>query len=385
MARRRSLTTRGVLALALAPCSALAGVLLGAEELVLLAIALGTLLVCGLVQCASRAGRATGRWRVAVDLAASEAEVGEALALRVTVAATGTGAAVPVWLEQPQHCWARVPRHPTRPAPLRRPNPSLVVRVPRPVAETPVVLSFTAPTSVRGVFALRGLRLWCFDSFGLLAQQVAAGPRATITVHPAPVAVTLDDELLRGVQADEAQPLMVSPYPRRDSFGDFSGIRSYIPGDRLRLLYWPALARSGELMVRDFEDAGSHRVHVLADVRPALGEPGCERVLAAVAGIGLQILARGSVVELSTTAGEWIAIGPGPHGAPALLRAIAAIEAGPFPPPPGWRTRHRRLASTVVHNRELHPVAGTPLVVTTDGGAPSLPASFVGRHLVVVS
>ena len=79
MARRRSLTTRGVLALALAPCSALAGVLLGAEELVLLAIALGTLLVCGLVQCASRAGRATGRWRVAVDLAASEAEVSTAL------------------------------------------------------------------------------------------------------------------------------------------------------------------------------------------------------------------------------------------------------------------------------------------------------------------
>ena len=89
-----------------------------------------------------------------------------------------------------------------------------------------------------------------------------------------------------------------------DSLGDFSGIRPYIPGDRLRLLYWPALARRGELMVRDFEDSGSHRVQVVADVRPLLGASGCESVLATAAGVGLQALARGSVVELSTTAGR---------------------------------------------------------------------------------
>jgi uncharacterized protein (DUF58 family) len=50
------------------------------------------------------------------------------------------------------------------------------------------------------------------------------------------------------------------------------------------------------LMVREFEDSGSHRVQVVADIRPLIGAAGCESVLATVAGVGLAALARGSVV-----------------------------------------------------------------------------------------
>jgi uncharacterized protein (DUF58 family) len=401
-----TLTTRGVIALCIAPISAVAGVLVGAEEFVLVAIALATLVVCGVVQCSYRARRVRGRWRVSVELAALDAEVDSRVGMTVTLDGSGSGsgpdsgsgsgrsADIPLWLEDPQQCWAqgRVGPRAGRDRP-RMPNPSLVLPVSLPEDDDRVQLRFFAPTERRGVFNLRGLRVWCFDSFDLVAQLVGVGPSATITVYPVPLVVELGEDVLRGDRgADDLQPIARLSHPRRDSFGDFAGLRAYVPGDRLRLLYWPALARSGELMVRDFEDDGPRRVHVVADVRPLIGESGHESVLATVAGVGLLVLGQGSIVDLSTTSGERVAIGPGPVGDMALLRAIANIETVASTPVPAsasaggsarWWARRRRAARPGHDERELRPTAGSPIVVTTEIGVRALPASFGFAHVVV--
>jgi uncharacterized protein (DUF58 family) len=390
MARRRlTLTTRGVAALGLIPVSALAGALLGAEELVLLAFALSTLLLSGLVQSAYRAGVARTNWRVGIELPTTEAAVGGHLEMSVTLAAAGRGGVTPVRLEDPDDCWERVSRaSPAKRARPRRPSPSHVVRVPQVQSGATVQFHISVPTERRGVFALAGLRLWCFDCFGLIAQRVAVGPSATVVVHPVPAPVELRDEVLRGDGGTEDNPLPVSTFPKRDSFGDFSGIRDYVPGDRLRLLWWPALARNGDLMVRDFEDSGPHRVHLVADVRALLGESGCESVLATAAGVGLEVLAQGSAVELSTTTGERIAIGPGPFGEQALLRAVAGVEISADTPQPQraagrWRVRRRAVVSPVAPEREFHLMAGTPVMVTTEVGVQALPGSLGFAHVVL--
>jgi uncharacterized protein (DUF58 family) len=383
LARRATLTTRGVIALGLTPVSALAGALLGAEELVLLSIALFLLLLGGLVQSAHRAHRDASVWRVGVDLSASDVEVGGLLTVRVTVGASEGGGTTPVWLEAADWGW-----FPAGTGAVRRPlpNPALVRRVPPLESGTTAPFSSVAPTWSRGVFTLEPLRLWCPDSFGLVARAVVSGPRATVTVYPAPIPVDLDEDLLRGeTGAEESQALV--PVARRgyDSLGDFSGIRPYVPGDRLRLLFWPALARRDELMVRDFEDSGSHRVRVVADIRPLIGAAGCESVLATAAGVGLAALERGSVVELSTTAGEQIAVGPGPHGPLSLLRAVAAINTGATPAPSSrLRLRLRRRATEAGSTaRDLPPPAGTQLVVTTTVGARTMAGPFGSAHLVI--
>ena len=105
--RRLTLTTRGVIAVCLAPISAVAGVLLGAEELVLVAVGLATLLVSGLAQSAYRASRARNNWRISVELSANEAEVDSTLALTVTLAGADRRGDGLVWLEDPEHCWER--------------------------------------------------------------------------------------------------------------------------------------------------------------------------------------------------------------------------------------------------------------------------------------
>jgi uncharacterized protein (DUF58 family) len=376
--RRVTLTTRGVVALGVTPVSALAGVLLGAEELVLAAIALCLLAAGGLAQCAYRAGRDRDVWRVGVELGASDTEVGGLLAVRVTVGSSG-GATTPVWLEAPELSWVSA-----RAVEGRRPlpSPTVVRRVPPLESGATATFSSVAPTWNRGVFTLQPLRLWCADSLGLVARVVTSGPRATVTVYPAPTSVDLAEDLLRGESGAEQSESLTSVARRgQDSLGDFSGIRPYIPGDRLRLLYWPALARRDELMVRDFEDSGSHRVQVVADLRPLLGASGCESVLATAAGVGLAALARGSVVELSTTAGERMAIGPGPHGPLALLRAIAAIETGAVAGPS--KGRRGRATGPEPAERDLPPPVGTQLVVTTGEGARTMSASFGFAHLVI--
>jgi hypothetical protein len=384
MAQRRiTLTTRGVIALGLTPLSAAAGLLLGAEELVLLSIGLVTLVATGLVQSARRAALARGHWHVRAALSSSDAEVGSRATLSVTLDSTAASA-VPLWLEDPQHCWTRISRNP-RAEPERRPlpSPSSAVPVPHPEGGGETPIHFPVPTAARGIYAVGGLRLWCFDTFALVARLVAVGPSATIIVHPVPTAVELGEELLRGVQSTEdSEPApMVSPV-KGASLGDFSGIRSYVPGDRLRLLYWPALARTGDLMVRDFEDSGPNKVHVVADLRATNGPAGCESVLATAAGVGVAVLARGSVVELSATSGEHVAVGPGPLGKTALLRAIAGMEPAPPPPP---RRRWRRVSNVQRDpaGRPLHAVSARSLVITTSRGAADMPGSAGFAHLVI--
>jgi hypothetical protein len=109
-------------------------------------------------------------------------------------------------------------------------------------------------------------------------------------------------------------------------------------------------------------------------------------VLAAAAGVGRQVLAHGSVVELSTLTGDRTAIGPGPHGDLALLRALAAIEVTPVPVTLGWRRwwpGSARTQAPAPTGHLLAPMAGTPLVVTTADGALSLPGALRRAHLVM--
>jgi hypothetical protein len=129
----------------------------------------------------------------------------------------------------------------------------------------------------------------------------------------------------------------------------------------------------------------------VVDVRPLVGELGLERVLAAAAGVGLSVLAQGSVLEFSTTAGDQLAIGPGPLGEQALLRTIAGIEMTTDGASSLWRWRGRGrgrgrgrwAARPPTGAREFHAVSGTPLMVTTAEGAQAMPDALGFAHLVI--
>lgn len=53
--------------------------------------------------------------------------------------------------------------------------------------------------------------------------------------------------------------------PRAGASEDFHGLRPYSLGEDIRFVHWPATARTGEMMIREFRDTGGQSVAVLVD------------------------------------------------------------------------------------------------------------------------
>ena len=396
---RVTLTRRGFTAIGGSVILAALGGVTGDLELVLVAVALVVLLVGGTIQAALRARRSSGL-TITAEAPTTVAAVGTPLDLTLVI--SGADAALAV--EDPARCWRPVAApgdatnaHATGPEPEARPGPvaASALALPRSRTGRPLSVSRPAPTGSRGLFALRGPRFWAGDTFGLVVIEVGRGPSATLTVHPVPTPVAIDPSLLVGRAGSEESSAPARVTGPRDSSGELAGVRPYQPGDRLRLLHWPSMARTGELMVRDFEAVGPGTVALVADTRvTAHGPDGVERTVAATAGVGLQILAQGSVVEIWTLTGEHRRIEPGPGGPQALLCALATVAVGDQPGPPPWpgtdgrrrnwrRSRQDPVPSAPAVSTGVPPGGDIALTVSTELGAASLPASLLRTPLVL--
>ncbi len=378
-----ALTPRGIGALAAAVVLAVVGGLTGTEEFVLAALALAVLLVGGAVQATARHRRSAGL-SVTVTLGRSIVPVGVPVDVTVVVA----GAVGPVRVEDPDRCWAdgAVPRT------GRSAAESL--DVPAPSSDPPWSLVRSAPTTRRGIHTVRGPRAFVMDSYRLVACPLGHGPSASLTVHPVPLVVPVDPSLLIGHPGSEETTTPSARGPR-DGGGELAGVRPYQAGDRLRLLHWPAMARTGELMVRDFEAAGPRQVTVVVDTRVGLGDLAVERSVAAAAGVGLEILGRGAQLDLWTIDGHHLVVAPGAGAAAVLLGGLAALPTGDRP---GWSDprgpwgRRRRGGADPSHRPPDAPTgaagaswADVALVITCADGTASLPVSLGHAARVVVS
>lgn len=108
------------------------------------------------------------------------------------------------------------------------------------------------------------------------------------------------------------------------------GVRDYAPGDPLRLVHWPATARRGAVVVKEFEQPEQPRLELLVDLRgPATAaEQAAERAM----GLVCDALARGTTVILGTAESS------GPRRAPVTSRLdagrrLARATAGALPAP----------------------------------------------------
>jgi uncharacterized protein (DUF58 family) len=105
-----------------------------------------------------------------------------------------------------------------------------------------------------------------------------------VFVYPAPLACSVDP-------APGTSGSFVDPS------GEMAGLREYTPGDRLRDVHWPAVARTGTVLVRDNRSAPSGGpVVVIVPATPAIGL----EIMAGHARHAIQILMqRGHSVELA--------------------------------------------------------------------------------------
>ena len=118
---------------------------------------------------------------------------------------------------------------------------------------------------------------------------------------------------------------------------DVRGARDYVPGDPLRLIHWPATARTGELMVKELEAPARAGIAVIVDLTSRDRDEN-EDAAGRAAGIALGALRNGIPVTLLTAekGGPVVAAADSPS---VVSRRLARAADGSAPPdgpiPPG--------------------------------------------------
>lgn len=117
-------------------------------------------------------------------------------------------------------------------------------------------------TVSRAILPIGPLRIRKGDPFGLVRHEKELADRITVFIHPRTVRL---DTLNAGVPRDlEGQP---SGQIVDDDL-DFYGLREYEPGDDVRNVHWLSSAKTGTLMIRQYEATRRTDISVTISVNP---------------------------------------------------------------------------------------------------------------------
>ena len=88
--------------------------------------------------------------------------------------------------------------------------------------------------------------------------------------------------------------------PRRGQGPEYFGVREYRSGDSMRHVHWPSTARTGAVMVREFEEETTRRVAIVVDASRDAGDSWTplDRCCSAAASIALASSGQGQGVRL---------------------------------------------------------------------------------------
>ncbi|KPN17865.1 DUF58 domain-containing protein [Arthrobacter sp. BL-252-APC-1A] len=262
-AASRSVTSLGWITAALAAAFWLAGGVLGWREALIAALALTLVL-------ASAVAFVTGRQAYAVhlDLARTRVAVGDDAVGSLTVRNPGARLLLPALLELPVG------------------SSTAVFELPRMAPGAEHEELFRIPTQKRAVIVVGPVESVRRDPFWLLGRRLRWTDPVDLFVHPRTVN-------LQGSATGFIKDL--EGLPTRDlSTADvsFHALREYVPGDDRRHIHWKTTARTGTLMVRQFEE--TRRSHLAVALSTRLADYGSaadlELAISAAGSLGLQAL-----------------------------------------------------------------------------------------------
>jgi uncharacterized protein (DUF58 family) len=185
----------------------------------------------------------------------------------------------------------------------------------------------------RGLYTLTGYRVATKFPFALFRKSRDVSAPLEVLVYPARVAVSRP--------APRTPTRGETTAHRRGRRGEFFGLREHRVGDDRRDVHWRSSARSGRLMVREYEDEHARRLVIAVDnaLPEAAREAACdgaltpalelsvaavERAISVAASLAASYLELGWTVELCAR-GCHIPAGSGrPHEA-KIARALALL------------------------------------------------------------
>lgn len=235
----------------------------GWVELTVLAVVAGVLLALSLAFAFGRSA-----YEVALDLAHRRVVVGARAVGRIEVRNASRRALLPAEIELP--VGAALAGFP----------------VPRLAAGEPYEELFAVPTTRRAVIVVGPVRSVRGDPFGIARREVRWTDPIEVFVHPKTVALTgASAGFLKDIEGRPTRVLSPSDMA-------FHALREYVPGDDRRHIHWKSTARTGHVMVRQFEETRrSHLAIGLSTNRADYDDPEEFELAVSVAGsLGLHAI-----------------------------------------------------------------------------------------------
>lgn len=117
------------------------------------------------------------------------------------------------------------------------------------------------PAPQRGLIQVGPLTIARRDPLALLRREVTWPEKHLVYVHPVTTPLPPNSAgLVRDLEGAASRRLT-------DSDLSFYAVREYAPGDAMRHVHWKSTAKTGTLMVRQYEESQTARVAVLFDAR----------------------------------------------------------------------------------------------------------------------
>ncbi|WP_314505714.1 DUF58 domain-containing protein [uncultured Microbacterium sp.] len=170
------------------------------------------------------------------------------------------------------------------------------------------------PALRRGILSVGPATTVRSDPVGLLRREHAFDDVHELYVHPRTVAIpSTSAGLIRDLEGSPTRRLV-------DSDMSFHAIREYAPGDSRRQVHWKSTAKTGRLMVRQYEESRRSRMAVVLSVADAEYADADEFELAVSSAASLGLRAMHDAREVDIVTGAEI-----PRVVRGRLRAIRHI------------------------------------------------------------
>ncbi|KUM31390.1 hypothetical protein AQ436_10610 [Arthrobacter sp. EpRS66] len=212
---------------------------------------------------------------------------------------------------------------------------------------------FTIPTQRRQVLDVGPVRSVRQDPFAILRRQVKWTDTYELFIHPKTTA--LDGSSAGFIRDLEGMP--TSDLSNSDV--SFHALRDYQPGDDRRHIHWKSTARTGALMVRQFEE--TRRSHLalslstnLEEYSEAHAEEDFELAVSVAASIGQQAVAEQRKLAILTQAGPVRT-----DSGRMMMDGLTRIEAAPV--------LRENLVDVVRHTADTVPGASVVFFLTGTG------------------
>lgn len=217
---------------------------------------------------------------VALEFDRDRVVAGSEVAAKLAVVNDGERVALPVLLDIPVGD-GLVEAH----VPLLRPGSTHRERI-------------TIAAAKRGIITVGPITIGRGDPLGVLRREHTWPGVQTIYVHPVTMAVpSASAGLMRDIEGAVTKTIV-------DSDLSFHAIRNYVAGDARRHIHWRSTAKTGLLMVRQYEETRRSRIAVVMDLAAPeyTSDDEFELAVSAAASLGQQAVREGREVVIAASA-----------------------------------------------------------------------------------